>query len=105
MPLRSFSEGGSFSHLFLKLFRVEILENLGFSRRGLCKAEPFAEPSAQLGEPEGNQENQDKRGENAPRDHNDFDSQFAHGGDVLVRVDVRIAVKESVTVAKNIHAA
>src|SRR4030095_14312802 len=51
-------------------------------------------------EPETDQQNQDKRGQNGPRDHDDFDSQFARGRNVVV--DVRIAVKESVAVAKNI---
>src|ERR1700756_4314013 len=54
-------------------------------------------------EPETDQQNQDKRCQNEPRDHNDFDSQLAHGRDVVV--NIRIAVKESVTVAKNVGAA
>ena len=54
-------------------------------------------------EPETDQQNEDKRRQNEPRDHNDLDSQFAHGRNVVI--DVRILVKESVTVAKNIHAA
>jgi hypothetical protein len=56
-----------------------------------------------LSEPETDQQNQDKRGQNEPRDHDDLDSHFANGRDVIV--DVRIAVKESVTVMKNIRAA
>jgi len=54
-------------------------------------------------EPETDKQNQDKRRQNEPRDHNDLDSQFAHGRDVIV--DIWIAVKESVTVAKDIRAA
>jgi hypothetical protein len=53
-------------------------------------------------EPETDQQNQDKRRQNEPRDHNDLDSQFAHGRYVVV--DARIAVKESVTVAKDVRA-
>jgi hypothetical protein len=56
-----------------------------------------------LSEPETDQQNQDKRGQNEPRNHNDLDSQFANGWNVVI--DVRIAVKESVAVAKNIRAA
>jgi hypothetical protein len=44
-----------------------------------------------------------QRGQHHTRDHKDLDSQFAHGRDVVV--DIWIAVKESVTVAKNIRAA
>ena len=54
-------------------------------------------------DPEIDQQNQDKRGQNEPRDHNDLDSQFARGRNVVV--DIWIEVKESVTVAKNIRAA
>ena len=53
-------------------------------------------------EPETDQQNQDKRGQNEPRNHDDFDSQFARGRNVII--DVRIDVKESVTVTKNVHA-
>jgi hypothetical protein len=49
-------------------------------------------------EPETDQQNQDKRRQNEPRDHNDLDSQFAHGRNVVVHV--RITVKESVAVVK-----
>jgi hypothetical protein len=56
-----------------------------------------------LSEPETDQQNQDKRRQNEPRDHNDLDSQFARGRDVAV--NVRIAVKKPVTVAKDIRAA
>ena len=53
-------------------------------------------------EPESHQQNQDKRRQSEPRDHDDFDSQFARGRDVAV--DIWIEVKESVTVAKDIPA-
>ncbi len=54
-------------------------------------------------EPETNQQNQDKRGQNEPRDRDDFDPHFANGRNVVVHI--RIAVEEPVTVAKNIRAA
>jgi hypothetical protein len=53
-------------------------------------------------EPESDQQNQDKRGYDEPRDRDHFDSHFANGRNIVV--DVRIAVKESVTVAKDIGA-
>jgi len=53
-------------------------------------------------EPETDKKNQDKRGHNEPRDRDDFDPHFANGRNIVV--DVRIAVKESVTVAKDIGA-
>ena len=55
-----------------------------------------------LSEPEADQQNQDKRGHTEPGDRNDLDPDLARGRNVVV--DVRIAVKESVTVAKNIRA-
>jgi len=69
---------------------------------GAASAKPTKDP-AQLSEPETDQENQDKRRQNEPRDHDDFDSQFARGRNVIV--DIWIKVKESVTIPKNIHAA
>ncbi len=54
-------------------------------------------------EPETDQQNQDKHRQNEPRDHDDFDSQFARGWNVVV--DIWIEIKESVTVAKNVPAA
>jgi hypothetical protein len=62
---------------------------------------PDGQPRS-LSEPETDQQNQDKRGQNEPRNHDDFDSHFANGRNIVVHV--RIAVKESVTVAKNISA-
>ena len=55
-----------------------------------------------LSEPETDQQNQDKRSHNEPGDRDDFDSHFANGRNIVV--DVRIAVKESVTFAKDIGA-
>ena len=55
-----------------------------------------------LSEPETDQQNQDKRGHNEPRDRDDFDPHFANGRNIVV--DIRISVKESVTVAKDIGA-
>jgi hypothetical protein len=52
--------------------------------------------------PETDQQNQDKRGYNKPGDRDDFDSHFANRWNIVV--DVRIAIKESVTVAKDISA-
>jgi hypothetical protein len=94
-----------FSHLFLKLLSIEILENLRFLGRRLGKnriGSPKRRPRS-LSEPETDQQNQDKGRQNEPRDHDDFDSQFARGRNVVF--DIWIEVKESVTVAKNIHAA
>ena len=54
--------------------------------QGFQRGEPAAPPSS---EPETDQQNQDKRCQNEPRDHNDLDSQFAHGGDVLVDIGSR----------------
>jgi len=54
-------------------------------------------------EPESDQENQDKRSQHAPRDHDNLDSQFANGLNVIV--DVWITIKESVPVTKNVPAA
>jgi hypothetical protein len=53
-------------------------------------------------DPEADEQNQDKRGQNEPRDRDDFDPHFANRRNVVV--DVRIAVKESVAIAKNIRA-
>src|SRR6266496_3620991 len=53
-------------------------------------------------EPETDKQKQDKRGHAEPGDHDDFNPHFANGRNIVV--DVRIAVKESVTVAKNIRA-
>ena len=53
-------------------------------------------------EPETDQQNEDKRRQNEPRDHNDLESDLANGRNVIVYI--RIAVKESVTVAKDIGA-
>jgi hypothetical protein len=64
---------------------------------GQVSGEQTAAPSS---EPETNKKNQDKRGQNEIRDRDDFDPYFANGRNVVV--DVRILVKESVTVAKDI---
>jgi hypothetical protein len=56
-----------------------------------------------LSEPEADQQNQDKRGQTEPGDRNDLDPDLARGRNVVV--DVRIAVKESVTIAKDVGAA
>jgi hypothetical protein len=52
------------------------------------------------GEPETDKKNQDKRGQNEPRDRDDFDSHFANGRNVVE--DIWIAVKESVAIAKDV---
>ena len=54
-------------------------------------------------EPEIDQQNHKKRGQNQPRDHNDFHPQVANRGNVVV--DIRILVKESVTIEKDVGAA
>jgi hypothetical protein len=53
-------------------------------------------------EPETDQENQDKSRQNQPGDHNDFDSYFADGRNVIV--DIWVAIKESVPIPKDIRA-
>jgi hypothetical protein len=52
-----------------------------------------------LSEPEADQQNQDNRGHSEPGDRNDLDPDPVRGRNVIV--DVRIAVKESVTIAKD----
>src|SRR6266481_10052249 len=53
-------------------------------------------------EPETDKKNQDKRGQNEPRDRDDFDPHFANGRNVIVYS--RVAVKEPVAIAKDICA-
>src|SRR6266705_1058982 len=89
---------------FLKLLRPEISENLGSSHRRLGRG-PISLLNGQprsLSEPETDQQNQDKRGHTEPGDHDDFDPDFANGWNIIV--DSRIAVKEPVTIAKDIGA-
>jgi hypothetical protein len=91
----------SFIHSFLKLLRPEISENLGFSGRPRWQAS--GEQTAALSnEPESDKKNQDNRGYEEPRNRDDFDSHFANGRNVVV--NVRIAVKESVAIAKDVCA-
>jgi hypothetical protein len=52
--------------------------------------------------PEIDQKNHEKRGQAQPRDHDDFDPQFPNGGNVVVHI--RILVKESVAIAKDVRA-
>src|SRR5438876_7180279 len=94
----------SFINLFLKLLRPKISENLGFSRRRLDRwPNQLADRQPRsLSEPETDQQNQDKRGYTEPRNHDDFDPYFAHRRNVVVHA--RVAVKEAVTVAKDISA-
>src|SRR5438067_6859250 len=94
----------SFMHLFLKLSKSEISENLGFSRRRLDRGRISlldGQPRS-LSEPETDQQNQDKRGHADPGNHNDLESDLTNGRNIVV--NVRIAVKEPVTVAKDISA-
>jgi hypothetical protein len=93
-----------FIHLFLKFLRAEISENLSLfdGASAMAESDRLA-ATAPLSEPETDQQNQDKGGQNEPRDHDDFDSYFADCRNVVV--DVRVAVKESVTVVKNVPAA
>src|SRR6266446_3241630 len=53
-------------------------------------------------EPETDKQNQDKRGHNEPGDRNDLDPHFANRRNIVI--DVRVAIEESVTVAKDIGA-
>src|SRR6266513_2257000 len=94
----------SFIHPFLNLLWCEISENLGFSRRRLDRGRISllnGQPRS-LSEPETDQQNQDKRGHADPGNHNDLESDLANGRNIVV--NVRIAVKEPVTVAKDIGA-
>src|SRR6266404_4506325 len=90
-----------FIHPFLKLPKPEISENLVFlaDRDGQVSGEQTAALSS---EPETDKKNQDKRGQNEPRDRDDFDPHFANGRNIVV--DVRIAVKESVAIAEDVCA-
>src|SRR5262249_18721134 len=54
-------------------------------------------------EPETDQQNDKKRGQHEPRDHDNFDPQFPNGRNVVVHI--RILVKESVTVTLDVRAA
>src|SRR5438552_11171446 len=92
----------SFIHPFLKLSKSAISDNLGFSRRRLDRGpnQLTDRQPRSLCEPETDQQNQDKRGYTEPRNHDDFDPYFAHRRNVVVHA--RVAVKESVTVAKDI---
>jgi hypothetical protein len=56
--------------------------------------------SAPLSEPEAYKQNEDERGQKEPRDYDDLDSQPANGRDVAV--DVWVAIKEAVAIAKDI---
>src|SRR5439155_6188096 len=94
----------SFIHPFLNLLWREISDNLGFSHRRLDRGRISllnGQPRS-LSEPETDQKNQDKRGHTEPGDHDDFDPHFANDWNVVVHA--RIAVKEPVTVAKDISA-
>jgi hypothetical protein len=86
---------------FLKLPRPEISENLGFlaDPDGPVSGERTAALSS---EPETDKKNQNKRGDAKPRDEKQLDSDVARGREVVV--DVRVAVKESVTIAKDVCA-
>ena len=66
--------------------------------RGLIERETVYS-SAPLSEPEADQQNEDKRRQKKPRNHDDLDSQPANGRDIVV--DVWISVKESMPVAKD----
>src|SRR5205809_6070937 len=55
-----------------------------------------------LSEPETDKKNQDKRGDTEPGDHDDFDPHFANDRNIVVHA--RVAVKESVAIAKDIRA-
>jgi hypothetical protein len=92
---------GSFIQPFLKLPRAEISENLPFlaDRDGQVCGEQT--PALSI-EPETDKKNQDKRGYAKPRDKKQLESHVARGGNVVV--DVRVAVKESVAIAKDVCA-
>src|SRR5882757_3074687 len=76
----------SFIHPFLKLPGQEISENLGFSPRRLDRGPnrlADRQPRS-LSKPETDQQKQDKRGYNEPRNHDDFHPYFAHRRNVVV---------------------
>src|SRR3954447_17119830 len=91
----------SFIHPFLKLPRAGISENLSFlaDRDGKVSGEQTAALSI---EPETDKKNQDNRGYAKPRDEKQLDSHVARGRNVVV--DVRVAVKEPVAIAKDVCA-
>jgi len=68
-------------------------------RDGQASGEQMAALSS---EPETDKQNQDKRGHSEVRDRDDLDPHFANGRNIVV--DVRISVKESMTVAKDVRA-
>jgi hypothetical protein len=53
-------------------------------------------------EPENDQQNDKKRGQHEPRDHDDLDPQLVNGGNVVVHI--RILVKKSMAIAKDVRA-
>src|SRR5215216_2258849 len=77
-----------FIHLFLKLSKSAISENLGFlagasieGQINLLNGQPRS-----LSEPETDKKNQDKRGYSEVRNHDDFDPHFANGRNIVVDV-------------------
>jgi hypothetical protein len=68
-------------------------------RDGQISGEQAADLSS---EPETDQQNQDKRGYGQARDQNDLEPDMANGRNVVI--DSRIAVKEPVTIAKDVGA-
>src|SRR5947209_18545410 len=91
-----------FIHSFLKLSSPEISESSGlFSRAARQWPNHFDDRRPRsLSEPELDQQNQDKRGDTEPGDHDDFDPHFANGRNIVI--DVRVAVEESVAIAKDV---
>jgi hypothetical protein len=71
-----------------------------FFVRRLSSGEWTVPPSS---EPEIDQQNKKKRGQNQPRDHNDLDPQLANGRNVVVHS--LILVKKSVAIEKDVGAA
>ena len=87
------------SYLFLKLLEApHFRESLGSLAGVLAiRHEPAQRRKTLLSsEPETDQQNDKKRGQHEPRDHDNFDPQFPNGRNVVVHI--RILVKESVTV-------
>src|SRR5260370_27062072 len=88
------------SHPFLKLLSAEISENRNFLADASAMANQLAvnRRVPLSSDPETDQQNQDKRGQNEPWDRDDFDPHFANGRNIVV--DVRVAVKKSGAIAK-----
>jgi len=91
LPLFQASESGNFRESLGSLAGVLAIRHEPAWRR----------KTLLLSEPETDQQNDKKRGQHEPRDHDNFDPQFPNGRNVVVHI--RILVKESVTVTIDVR--